>query len=116
MKIGLKLRLASCLPVFGSVRISVEISLFISADTSCVALVQTSTTLLYFSVRVMIPSRYWLSMLSTSAEAASMMRFLESGISMSFTPILMPERVAYSYPMALIRSQRMTHALTPASR
>lgn len=51
MKIGLKLRLASCLPVFGSVRISVEISLFISADTSCVALVQTSTTLLYFSVR-----------------------------------------------------------------
>ena len=96
MKMELKLWFFSSRPVLGSFRISYEISLIISVETSWVALVHTSTTLLYFSVRVMIPSRYWRSMSSTSAWEAARMSFLRAGMMRSFTPILTPARVANS--------------------
>ncbi len=93
---GLKLALTSSLPVLGSRTTSVDISFIISEETSLVILVQTSTTLLYFSVRVMMPSRYWLSMSATSAWASVSSPALRSGIFRSFTPMVTPARVAYS--------------------
>ena len=96
MKIGLTEVLRSSRPVLGSLTISQEISFIISEATSLVALVQTSTTLLYFSVRVMIPSPYWTSMLSTSFWAASNRGALREGMVRSLTPMETPARVAYS--------------------
>jgi hypothetical protein len=96
--------------------VSREISSIICRETSLVVLVHTSTTLLYFSVRVMMPSRYWPSMSSTSCWAAWMRAGFLSGILRSFTPMVMPARVAYSYPRLFSLSQRMTVALVPAVR
>ena len=96
MKMELKLRLLSSRSVFSSLRISCEISRIISRETSLVTLVQTSTTLLYFSVRVMMPSRYWRSMSSTSACAFSSKCTLVVGICRSLTPMVTPAWVANS--------------------
>ena len=84
------------MPVFGSVRISVEISLFISADTSCVLGPNVDDLVVFFRTGDDTVAVLAFDVVHFGG-SASMMRFLESGISMSFTPILMPERVAYSY-------------------
>ena len=80
-------------PVLAS-RCTEEMRFIISLATSSVHSVQVSTTLLYFSPRVIRPSLYCCSYSRTRSDVFCTMASLVSGITMSSLPNEMPARQA----------------------
>src|SRR4029450_5907721 len=91
--------------VLGS-RSTAEIRFIISLATRSVHSVQVSTTLLYFSPRVIRPSLYCCSYSRTSSLVLCTMASLVSGITILFFAQELPSRQHYMTPNPVIVSQQ----------
>ena len=77
---------------------------FTASDTNSVVFCQTSITRSFCSCSVSRPRRKSRSTTSTSFCASSSSAFLSGGMDMSATASVMPDLIANSKPMALMRS------------
>ena len=88
----------------------------ITSPTSEVVRVQVSITLLYLSPLVITPLLYCFHIFSTSLRAFSIKTCFSGGITISSTPTVIPERVAYSKPSFFNASRKAEERDAPSSR